>query len=113
MSVTALNDFYFAAYYRCRLKEQGIPRARDIQELMQAWKALRKGMNPVQDFVQGYRPPHSYLSHQATAITCPEFSNLWVNDTVPGVPIRDCSRWRRQSIGNHDPMLATRCYSSP
>jgi hypothetical protein len=45
MSVTALNDFYFAAYYRCRLQEQELPNARAIQELVQAWKALRKAHN--------------------------------------------------------------------
>jgi hypothetical protein len=43
MSTTALHDFYFAAYYRCRLQEQAVPSARDIQELVQAWKALRRG----------------------------------------------------------------------
>lgn len=42
MSVTALGDFYRAAYYRCRLEGYAVPPARAIQELVQAWKALRK-----------------------------------------------------------------------
>jgi hypothetical protein len=44
MSTTALNDFYFAAYYQCRPQEQGFPAARSIQELMAAWKALRRNV---------------------------------------------------------------------
>jgi hypothetical protein len=43
MSLTALHDFYFASYYRCRLQDHGLPSARAIQELVAAWKALRKG----------------------------------------------------------------------
>jgi hypothetical protein len=43
MSITGLQDFYRAAYYRCRLESAGIPAARATQELVQAWKALRKG----------------------------------------------------------------------
>ena len=42
MSITGLQDFYRAAYYRCRLENAGLPPARSIQELVQAWKALRK-----------------------------------------------------------------------
>jgi hypothetical protein len=42
MSITGLQDFYRAAYYRCRLENAGIPPARAIQELVQAWKALRR-----------------------------------------------------------------------
>jgi hypothetical protein len=41
MSVTAIQDFYRAAYYRCRLENDGVPTARSIQELVQAWKAMR------------------------------------------------------------------------
>jgi hypothetical protein len=43
MSVTALYDFYRAAYHRCRLEGYSLPPARAIQELVQAWKAMRKG----------------------------------------------------------------------
>lgn len=42
MSITGLQDFYRAAYYRCRLENAGLPPARSIQELVQAWKVLRK-----------------------------------------------------------------------
>jgi hypothetical protein len=42
MSITGLQDFYRAAYYRCHLDSATIPSARAIQELVQAWKALRK-----------------------------------------------------------------------
>ena len=42
MSLTGLHDYYFAAHYRCRLEEGKIPRARAIQELVQAWKAMRR-----------------------------------------------------------------------
>jgi hypothetical protein len=41
MSVTGIQDFYRAAYYRCRLENDGVPPARAIQELVQAWKAMR------------------------------------------------------------------------
>jgi hypothetical protein len=30
MSITGLQDFYRAAYYRCRLEDPGIPAARSI-----------------------------------------------------------------------------------
>jgi hypothetical protein len=43
MSVTGLYDFYRAAYHRCRLEGYALPPARAIQELVQAWKAIRKG----------------------------------------------------------------------
>jgi hypothetical protein len=36
MSLTGLNDFYHAAYHRCRLEGYSIPPARAIQELVQA-----------------------------------------------------------------------------
>ena len=42
MSLTGLYDFYRAAYYRCRLEGNAIPPTRAIQELVQAWKAIRK-----------------------------------------------------------------------
>lgn len=32
MSVTGLNDFYFAAHYRCRLEQGKIPNARAVLE---------------------------------------------------------------------------------
>jgi hypothetical protein len=41
MSVTGLQDFYRAAYYRCRLENEGVPPVRAIQELVHAWKAMR------------------------------------------------------------------------
>jgi hypothetical protein len=41
MSVTGIQDFYRAAYYRCRLENDGVPPARAIQELVQAWKVIR------------------------------------------------------------------------
>jgi hypothetical protein len=43
MSPTALLDNYFAAWTRCKMQGDGKPPpARLIQELVQAWKALRK-----------------------------------------------------------------------
>ncbi len=43
MSVTALYDFYEAAYMRCKLNRQGgLPRAEFVQELVAAWKEMRK-----------------------------------------------------------------------
>jgi hypothetical protein len=43
MSMTALYDAYFAAWTRCRMERDGKPpRARFIQELVQAWRVLRK-----------------------------------------------------------------------
>ena len=42
MSVTGLQDFYRTAYYRCRLEGEQVPQARAIQELVQAWKQMRK-----------------------------------------------------------------------
>ena len=43
MSVTALHDFYFAAYFRCKYEHGNLPSPRAIQELVAAWKALRSG----------------------------------------------------------------------
>lgn len=42
MSITGLEDFYRAAHYRCQLDGHSIPPARAIQEMVQAWKALRR-----------------------------------------------------------------------
>lgn len=42
MSITGLRDFYFAAHFRCRLEGAKIPAAQDIQEIVQAWKAIRR-----------------------------------------------------------------------
>jgi hypothetical protein len=43
MSLTALYDAHFAAWTRCEVEQNGKPpRARFIQELVQAWKTLRK-----------------------------------------------------------------------
>ena len=43
MSPTALLDAYFAAWTRCKMERDGTPpAARFIQELVQAWKAVRK-----------------------------------------------------------------------
>jgi hypothetical protein len=41
MSMTALHDFYFAAYLHCRPENGSLPTARQIQELVQAWKQLQ------------------------------------------------------------------------
>jgi hypothetical protein len=42
MSVIAVRDFYGMALYRCRLEEDRIPDARAVQELVAAWRNLRK-----------------------------------------------------------------------
>jgi hypothetical protein len=42
MSMTGVYDYYRAAYHRCRIEGYSIPSARAIQELVQAWKAIRK-----------------------------------------------------------------------
>jgi hypothetical protein len=43
MSPTALLDAYFAAWTRCKMERDGNPPpARFLQELVQAWKALRR-----------------------------------------------------------------------
>ena len=42
MSPTALLDAYFAAWARCKMERDGKPpQARFMEELVQAWKALR------------------------------------------------------------------------
>lgn len=43
MSMTGLRDLYHAAHYRCRLQDGKAPIGRDIQELVQVWKELRRG----------------------------------------------------------------------
>jgi len=44
MSLTGLADAYYAAWLRCKMEPGGKPpRAAFIQELVQAWKELRKG----------------------------------------------------------------------
>jgi hypothetical protein len=42
LSVSAVRDFYERAYNRCRMTGRDFPPARAIQELVQAWKQLRK-----------------------------------------------------------------------
>ena len=41
MSMTAIIDFYHAVYLRCKLDKR-VPKARDIQELVQVWKQVRR-----------------------------------------------------------------------
>ena len=44
MSLTGLADAYYAAWLRCKMEPGGKPpRAAFMQELVQAWKELRKG----------------------------------------------------------------------
>jgi hypothetical protein len=42
MSTTAVQDFYQSAYFVCRIGPGHFPSARAIQELVQAWKQMRK-----------------------------------------------------------------------
>jgi len=42
LSPSAVRDFYERAYQRCRISDRDFPPARAIQELVQAWKLLRK-----------------------------------------------------------------------
>ena len=42
MSVTAVQDFYRSAHLVCRIGPGHFPSARAIQELVQAWKQMRK-----------------------------------------------------------------------
>jgi hypothetical protein len=39
----AVEAFYRSAYHRCALQPWWLPTPRAIQELVQAWKILRKG----------------------------------------------------------------------
>jgi hypothetical protein len=42
MSVTAVQDFYQSAHMVCRIGPGHFPSARAIQELVQAWKQMRR-----------------------------------------------------------------------
>lgn len=42
LSASAVRDFYERAYSRCRMSDRDFPSPRAIQELVQAWKLLRK-----------------------------------------------------------------------
>jgi hypothetical protein len=42
MSVTAVQDFYQYTHSACRIGPGHFPSARVIQELVQAWKQMRK-----------------------------------------------------------------------
>ena len=42
MSGTAIHDFYRSAHYRTQWKQDRLPPPRAIQELVQAWKQLRR-----------------------------------------------------------------------
>jgi hypothetical protein len=42
MSVIAVRDFYGMALHRCRLEEDRIPEGRAVQELVTAWRNLRR-----------------------------------------------------------------------
>jgi hypothetical protein len=42
MGVTAVQDFYRSAHFVCRIEPGHFPSARAIQELVQAWKQMRK-----------------------------------------------------------------------
>jgi hypothetical protein len=42
LSVQGVRDFYERAYRECRISERDFPQARAVQELVQAWKLLRK-----------------------------------------------------------------------
>src|SRR4029077_14808970 len=46
MSVTAVQDFYSSAHMVCRIGPGHFPSARAIQELVQAWKQMRKWRGP-------------------------------------------------------------------
>ena len=45
MSITALESYYRAAYLRCALRDGTFPQARDIQQLVQVWRELRRVRN--------------------------------------------------------------------
>ena len=42
MNVTAVQDFYRSAHFVCRIGPGHFPSARAIQELVQAWKQMRR-----------------------------------------------------------------------
>jgi len=42
MGISAVQDFYRSAYTVCRIGPGHFPSSRAVQELVQAWKQLRK-----------------------------------------------------------------------
>jgi hypothetical protein len=42
LSVPAVEEFYRGVHQRCSLQPYSLPSPRSIQELVQAWKLLRK-----------------------------------------------------------------------
>ena len=42
LSGSAVRDFYESCYLACRIARDHFPSARQIEELVQAWKQLRK-----------------------------------------------------------------------
>ena len=42
MSITALSDFYYAAWTMCKPDRERPPRAPYVQQLVQAWKEMTK-----------------------------------------------------------------------
>jgi len=42
LSPSSVRDFYERAYQQCRISDRDFPSARAVQELVQAWKLLRK-----------------------------------------------------------------------
>jgi hypothetical protein len=42
LSFNHVRDFYQRAYERCRITSRDFPPARAVQELVQAWKQLRR-----------------------------------------------------------------------
>ena len=42
LSTSSVEDFYHQAHRECCLGEKGLPSPRAIQQLVQAWKQLRK-----------------------------------------------------------------------
>lgn len=42
MSITALFDAYNAAWLRCKMENGKVPRAEHVQQMVTAWKELRK-----------------------------------------------------------------------
>lgn len=42
LSINGVRDFYERAYQQCRITSRDFPSARAVQELVQAWRQLRK-----------------------------------------------------------------------
>ncbi len=42
LSIVSVEDFYRSAHHRCSFQPRRVPSPRSIQELVQAWKLLRK-----------------------------------------------------------------------